>query len=78
MTTHGSLFKIFVERDDQNAEFLSRPVRVYQAEYSAAIWDLAVYSSSNGQKHEVWLCEDSGKTVLLHFDQKLNIIASSL
>lgn len=43
-TTYGSLYKIDLKRDDQNAEYLSEPYLVYRTTHDVSIWDLAVHN----------------------------------
>ena len=70
-TTHGNMYRLQLQRDDQNAWCLKKPTKIYSSEHEVAIWDLAVYSS--GQTQDVWLCEDSGKVLHLSFDEKLDV-----
>ena len=73
-TTEGNVYSLNLERDSQNALCLSRPKLVYQAEHEVAIWDLATYSK--GERHEVWLAEDSGKVTQLLLDNTMKVLAS--
>lgn len=65
-TTHGNLFVVKIEKDDQNRECLARPHLIYSSEHAVAIWDVAFHTG--GEHHEVWIAEDSGKIVSIALD----------
>ena len=46
-TTHGNVYQLKLDKDDQNVECLSKAKLVYSAEHCAAIWDMATINSGN-------------------------------
>lgn len=72
-STYGNLFQLKLEKDDQRAEFVSRPKLLFTTEHEVAIWDFTVLSVATQQTMQVWLAEDSGKVTELSLGADLQI-----